>query len=217
VRGVLRRLRIPPAPQRSRSTWRQFLRTQASILLACDFFHVDCAVTLRRVYVFFVIEVGTRYVHVLGVTAHPDGAWTLQQARNLLMDLGERAARYQFLIRDRAGQFTDAFDAVFASTGIDVVKIPPRSPRANAYAERWVRTARAEVTDRMLIAGSRHLHAALDEYAVHYNQHRPHRARKLRPPGADEMIPAVITDLATATIRRHRVLGGQINEYERAA
>ena len=87
-------------------------------------------------YVFFVIEVGTRYVHVLDVTAHPDGAWTLQQARNLLIDLGERAARYQFLIRDRAGQFTDAFDAVFASTGIDVVKIPPRSPRANAYAER---------------------------------------------------------------------------------
>ena len=127
-------------------------------------------------YVFFVTEVGTRYVHVLGVTAHPDGAWTLQQARNLLIDLGERAARYQFLIRDRAGQFTDAFDAVFASTGIEVVKIPPRSPRANAYAERWVRTARAEVTDRMLIAGSRHLHAALDEYAVHYNQHRPHRA-----------------------------------------
>jgi len=109
----------------------------------------------------------------------------------------KRAARYQFLIRDRAGQFTDAFDAVFASTGIEVVKIPPRSPRANAYAERWVRTARAEVTDRMLIAGSRHLHAALDEYAVHYNQHRPHRARKLRPPGADEMIPAVITDLAS--------------------
>jgi len=176
VRRVLRRLRIPPAPQCSRSTWRQFLRTQASILLACDFFHVDCAVTLRQVYVFFVIEVGTRYVHVLGVTAHPDGAWTLQQARNLLMDLGERATRYQFLIRDRAGQFTDAFDAVFASTGIAVVKIPPRSPRANADAERWVRTARAEVTDRMLIAGSRHLHAALDEYAVHYNQHRPHRA-----------------------------------------
>jgi putative transposase len=132
VRRVLRRLRIPPAPQRSRSTWRQFLRTQASTTLACDFFHVDCVVTLRRVYVFFVIEVGTRYVHVLGVTAHPDGAWTVQQARNLLMDLGERAGRFRFLIRDRAGQFTEAFDAVLADAGIKAVKIPPRSPRANA-------------------------------------------------------------------------------------
>lgn len=216
VRRVLRRLRIPPAPQRSRTTWRHFLRAQASTMLACDFFHVDCAVTLRRVYVFFVIEVGTRYVHVLGVTAHPDGAWTVQQARNLLMDLGERAGRFRFLIRDRAGQFTEAFDAVFAGAGIEVVKIPPQSPRANAYAERWVWTARVEVTDRMLIAGARHLHAVLDEYAVHYNQHRPHRARNLRPPDHDDNITAPVTHLA-ARIRRRNVLGGLIHEYERAA
>jgi putative transposase len=217
VRRVLKRLRIPPAPQRSRSTWRQFLRTQASVMLACDFFHVDCAVTLRRVYVFFVIEVGSRHVHVLGVTAHPDGGWTTQQARNLLMDLGERASRFRFLIRDRAGQFTEAFDAVLASTGIEVVKIPPRSPSANAYAERWVRTVRAEVTDRMLIVSARHLHAVLDRYAAHYNYHRPHRARSLRPPDCDENVPAAIADLTASRIRRSRVLGGLINEYERAA
>jgi putative transposase len=217
VRRALRRLRIPPAPQRSRSTWRQFLRTQASVMLACDFFHVDCAVTLRRLYVFFVIEVGTRYVHVLGVTAHPDGAWTVQQARNLIMELNERAGRFRFLIRDRAGQFTEAFDAVLDAAGIEVAKIPPQSPRANAYAERWVRTARAEITDRMLIAGPRHLRAVLNEYVAHYNEHRPHRARNLCPPGAAENTPAVIAELATPRIRRRRVLGGLINEYERAA
>ena len=217
VRRVLKRLRIPPAPRRARSTWRQFLRTQAATMLACDFFHVDCAVTLRRLYVFFVLEVGTRHVHVLGVTAHPDGAWTVQQARNLLMDLGERAGRFRFLIRDRAGQFTEAFDAVLSGAGIEVVRIPPRSPRANAYAERWVRTARAEVTDRMLIAGQRHLRAVLDEYVAHYNQHRPHRARNLRPPDSGEITTAPVTDLATAQIRRHKVLGGLIHEYERAA
>jgi putative transposase len=217
VRRVLKRLRMPLAPQRSQSTWRQFLRMQAATMLACDFFHVDCAVTLRRLYVFFAIEVGTRHVHVLGVTAHPDGAWTVQQARNLLMDLDERAARFRFLIRDRAGQFTEAFDAVLSGAGIEVVKIPPRSPSANAYAERWVRTVRAEVTDRMLIAGQRHLRGVLDQYAAHYNQHRPHRALSLRPPGAAEGTPAAVTAITTAKIRRHRVLGGLINEYEQAA
>ena len=214
VRRILKRLRIPPAPQRSRTTWRQFLRAQAATMLACDFFHVDCAVTLRRVCVFFVIEVGTRHVHVLDVTARPDGAWTTQQARTLLMDLGERATRFRFLVRDRAGQFTEAFDAVLSGAGIEVVKIPPRSPRANACAERRVRTVRAEVTGRMLVAGPRHLRAVLDEYVAHYNQHRPHRAMDLRPPDSGD---TPVADLATARIRRHKVLGGLIHEYTRAA
>ena len=217
VRRVLKRLRIPPAPQRSQPTWRRFLRTQATTILACDFFHVDCAVTLRRIYVFFVIEVSTRYVHVLGVTAHPDGAWTVQQACNLLMDLQTRAARFRFLIRDRAGQFTEAFDMALSSAGIEVVKIPPRSPRANAFAERWVRTVRAGVTDQMLITGPRHLRAVLDRYAAHSSHHRPHRARNPRPPDCGKIAPAAITGLTTGRIRRRRVLGGLINEYERAA
>jgi putative transposase len=214
IRRVLKALKIPPAPQRrTDTTWRKFLHTQASTMLATDFFHVDCAVTLRRVYVFFVIEVGTRYVHVLGVTAHPDGPWTVQQARNLLMDLGDRAADFRFLVRDRAGQFTEAFDAVLSGAGMEVVKIPPRSPRANAYAERFVLTARAEVTDRMLIFGARHLRTILAEYEAHYNGRRPHRSRHLRPPRPDHPV----ADLSRKRIQRQPLLGGLINEYKRAA
>ena len=154
-------------------------------MLATDFFHVDCAVTLQRLYCLFVMEVGSRYVHILGITANPDGPWTTQQIRNLLMDLGDRAAGFRFLVRDRAGQFTASFDAVLADAGIEAVKIPPRSPRANAYAERFVLTARTEVTDRMLIFGERHLRTILAEYEAHYNGRRPHRSRQLRPPRPD--------------------------------
>jgi transposase InsO family protein len=182
-------------------------------MLAVDFFHVDCVVTLRRLYCLFVIEVGSRYVHILGVTADPDGPWTVQQARNLLMDLGDRAAGFRYLVRDRAGQFTEAFDAVLADAGIKAVKIPPRSPRANAYAERFVLTARTELTDRMLIFGERHLRTVLAEYETHYNGRRPHRSRQLRPPRPDHPV----ADLSKARIKRRPVLGGLINEYERAA
>ena len=159
------------------------------------------------------MEVGSRYVPILGVTTNPDGPWTIQQARNLLMDLGDRTDRFKVLIRDRAGQFTSAFDAVLADAGITVCKIPPQSPRANAYAERFVGTVRREVTDRMLIVGERHLRRILDQYARHYNGWRPHRALRLQPPRSDR--PAV--DLTHERIKRRPVLGGLLNEYERAA
>src|SRR5215470_17498921 len=205
IRRVLKALKIPPAPNRQTdATWRQFLRTQAATMLAADFFHVDCALTLQRLYCLFVIEVGSRYVHVLGVTAHPDGPWTTQQIRNLLMDLGDNAADFSFLVRDRAGQFTGAFDAVLAAAGIQAVKIPPRSPRANAFAERSVLTARMEVTDRMLIFGERHLRSILTQYEAHYNGRRPHRSRQLRPPRPDHPV----TGLSQERIKRRPVLGG---------
>jgi putative transposase len=214
IRRVLKALKIPPAPKRhTDTTWRQFLRTQAATMLATDFFHVDCAVTLRRLYCLFVMEVGSRYVHVLGMTANPDGPWTVQQIRNLLMDLGDRAADFRFLVRDRAGQFTDSFDAALASTGIQSVKIPPRTPRANAFAEPFVLTARTEATDRMLIFGERHPRLVLAEYQAHYNGRRPHRSRQLRPPRPDH--PAA--DLSQKRITRQPVLGGLLNEYQRAA
>ena len=214
IRRVLKALRIPPAPKRrTDTTWRQFMHSQAATMLATDFFHVDCAVTLRRLYCLFVMEVGSRYVHILGVTAHPDGPWTTQQIRNLLMDLGDRAAGFRFLVRDRAGQFTASFDAVLASAGIEAVKIPPRSPRANAYAERFVLTARTEVTDRMLIFGERHLRVVMTEYEAHYNGRRPHRSRELRPPRPHHPV----ADLSRERIKRRPVLGGLLNEYERVA
>jgi putative transposase len=203
IRRVLKALKIPPAPQRRTDTsWREFLRSQASTMLATDFFHVDCAVTLRRLYCLFVMEIGSRRVHVLGVTANPDGRWTVQRIRNLLMDLGDRAADFRFLVRDRAGQFTASFDAVLADVGIEAVKIPPRSPRANAYAERFV-----------LTFGERHLRTVLAGYETHYNGRRPHRSRQLRPPRPNHPV----ADLSQERIQRRPILGGLINEYERAA
>jgi putative transposase len=177
IRRILKVRRIPSPPSRSiDTTWRRFLRTQASTMLAVDFFHVDCAVTRKRIYVFFALEVGSRYVPILGTTRHPTGASTMQQARNLLMDLHDRTTAFRFLVRDRADQFTTSFDAVLAGTGIDTVEIPPRCPRANSFAERFVLTARTELTDRILICSA--------AVAVTASTPRVHTSAGTRPPTA---------------------------------
>ncbi len=182
-------------------------------MLACDFFTVD-TVLLRRIYVFFVIEVGTRRVHILGVTRHPTGEWVTQQARNFMMAVGERVGGFRFLIRDRDTKFTAGFDAVFADIGIAVLRSPPQAPKANAYAERWVGTIRRECLDRLLTFGERQLRRVLAEYENHYNTHRPHRSLEQLPPTAD--VGPDRPD-GNGAVGRTEILGGLINEYRRAA
>jgi transposase InsO family protein len=212
VRRILAAAGLGPTPRRASLTWRQFLAAQASSILACDFLHVD-TVLLQRLYVLFVMEVETRAVHILGVTAHPTGAWTAQQARNLLMDLGERAERFKFLVRDRDGKFTTEFDEVFVGNGTRVIRTPVRSPRANAFAERSVGTLRRECLDHVLILGERHLREVVAEYASHYNGHRPHQALQQESPLHQ---PGRVVGIATR-IERRKVLGRLISEYRRSA
>ncbi|OMI37122.1 integrase core domain-containing protein [Streptomyces sparsogenes] len=170
--------------------------------------HVE-TVFLKRLYVFFVMEIATRRVHVMGVTARPTGVWVTQLARNLLMGLEDRAGCFRFLIRERDSKFTAAFDAVFAGNSTAVIPTPPQSPRSNAFAERWIRTARAECTDRLIITGERHLRTVLNQYLEHYNTGRAHRSLGLRAPDDD---PNIIP-LPATTCRRRQVLGGLLNEY----
>jgi putative transposase len=169
---------------------------------------------LRRLYAFFVIEHATRRVHILGVTAHPTGAWLTQLARNLLMDLDDAGHRFRFLIRDRDAKFNTAFDAVFTAADIRIIKTPVRAPRANAIAERFVGSVRRELLDRILVTNQRHAAAVLTEYAEHYNSHRPHRtlgqAAPLRP------LPQPTTSATTGVRRRDR-LGGLLHEYQQVA
>ena len=206
---------IDPAPRRAGPTWKQFLTTQARGIVAVDFVHVD-TVLLRRVYALIVIEHGTRRAHLAGITAHPDGAWTTQAARNFLMDLGQRVASLKFLIRDRAGQFTGSFDAVFQAEAIRILASPPQAPRANAICERMIGTLRRELFDRLLIVNEHHLRRVLTEYLRHYNTARPHRALgQLAPAQAHTRPPEI--NLAEHRIRRKQVLGGLTHEYQIAA
>jgi putative transposase len=210
---ILKDAGIDPAPRRSGQMWRAFLQAQAKTILAADFFHVD-TVFLRRLYVLFFIEHGTRRVHLAGITAHPTGEWVTQQARNLLMNLMGRADSFKFVIRDRDTKFTAAFDAVFTAVGVRIIRTPVRAPRANAIAERWIASARRECLDRMLITGERHLQLVLTEYVDHYNVHRPHRTLHQSPPAGREHPP--VPGPNVRVLRRDR-LGGLIHEYAQVA
>ncbi len=212
IATLLRRHNIGPAPRRG-PTWSEFLRAQASGILACDFFTVETAL-LKTLYVLFFIEIGTRAVHVTAATSNPDSAFVTQQARNLAMSLAEESAQVEFLIRDRDAKFSRSFDDVFVGEGMRVIRTPIRAPNANAFAERWVETLRADCLDWTLIFGPRHLDRVLRTYVEHYNQKRPHRRlRLLAPKGAT---PVEELD-GVPGIRRRDILGGLIHEYERAA
>ena len=216
VWAILRRHGIEPTPRRSGPTWAEFLRAQATTMLACDFFTVD-TVLLRRLYVLFFIEIDTRRVHLSGVTANPVGEWVTQQARNLSFVLAERSRAVKFLIRDRDTKFTASFDEVFRTEGIRIIKTPVRAPRANAFAERFVGTVRRECLDRLLIFGRRHLEQVLTEYLAHYNRHRPHRALDQRAPQNLGLAPDPVEDPDPTRLRRTEVLGGLIHEYRLVA
>jgi putative transposase len=213
VWSILKRAGLDPAPRRDGPSWRQFLRAQAHGILATDFFCVDTLLG-HRLYVLFVVEHATRRVHLLGITTNPTGAWVTQQARNLLMDLGDRAAGFRFLIRDRDSKFTRIFDAVFASEAIRVLRPPVRAPRANAIAERWIGTVRRELLDRMLILNQRQLETVLSEYVAHFNTHRPHRTLNQAAPLQPLPPPTLPSQLR---VRRRDRLGGLIHEYSQVA
>ncbi len=214
VWNILRRHGIDPSPRRARLSWREFLRQQAASIVECDFFTVD-TLWLRRLYVFFFIELERRRVHIAGVTAHPNGAWVTQQARTVLATLRNEGKQPRILIRDRDVKLTNAFDAFLRSEGITVIRTPIAAPKAKAHAERWVGSVRRECLDRILIVSQAHLERVLHEYVAHHNTHRPHRALGQQPPLPRPVpIPAPPNQ---ARVRRRDRLGGLLHEYELAA
>jgi putative transposase len=209
VRNVMRRHHIPPAPKRGHSTWRTFLQHYRQQMVACDFFTVE-TVTLQTLYVLFFIELGTRRVHLAGITANPESAWVTQQARQVVWELDETAPPMRFLIHDHDTQFTATFDHVFESEGLAIVLTPYRAPKANAFAERWVRSVREECLDHLLLLGQRHLRRVLVEYVQYYNTARPHQ-------GLDQQAPLPFPPRQTGPVACREVLGGIIHDYYRQA
>jgi transposase InsO family protein len=210
VRKVLLAGGLQPAPERARPCWRAFLRAQAASILACDFLTVETAF-LQRIYVLFFISLATRRIEYVACASNPDGRWVTQQARNLTMQLSDDQP-FGFLIHDRDTKFSHAFDEILRTEGISVIRTPVEAPNANAYAERWVRTLRADCLDRILIFGRRHLEHVLRVYRRHYNEHRPHRALDLLPPSGRDPTQLNSPD----RLERRDLLGGLIHEYEAA-
>jgi transposase InsO family protein len=216
VRKVLRQEQLGPAGKRRGTSWREFLRTPASSVIAVDFFTVD-TIWLQRLYVLFFVELASLRVHFAGCTAHPDDAWVTQQARQVAWTLVDRAEPVRVLIRDHDRKFTHSFDDVFQGAGIRIVRTPIQAPQANGIAERFVRTVRAECLDWLLILNARHLSRVLDVYIDHYNRHRPHRALGLLPPDHRTRPSAGTQTRHPGVVRRHDRLGGLVHEYRRAA
>jgi putative transposase len=209
IRTLLRRHGLGPAPRRAGPSWTQFLRAQAEGIVACDFFTVE-TIRLKTLHVLFFIHLSSRRVVLAGVTAHPDSAWVTQQARNVAMDLVDHDPAVRFLLRDHDAKFTRSFDEVFCSEGVKVIRTPIQAPKANAYAERWVQTVRAECLDWTLVLGRRHLLRLLCAYVRHYNQQRPHRSLALAVPEPPEPSSPSVNP---RKVGRRDVLGGLIHEY----
>ncbi len=210
VRKVLLQEGLQPAPERSDSSWRVFLRAQAASMLACDFLTVETAF-LQRIYVLFFISLATRRIEYIASASNPDGRWVTQQARNFVMQLGDEHP-FRFLVHDRDTKFTHAFNEIFRTESIKVIRTPIQAPNANAHAERWVRTLRADCLDRIVILGRSQLEHVLRVYRRHYNEHRPHRALDLFPPNGRDPTPLNAPD----RLQRRDLLGGLIHEYEAA-